>query len=353
MLRASLVGIGLVAASVVVGCGGVALSPGPKDGDAERAPSTGGDAGAGTGGADADASAAVDADASGADAVPESRPDAGSDVSDAGAADTGGADAGGTQFIVRVTVTTIGADGFSTIPVIVLGTDAMGNPSNAKVVLGVSRAGVGTVSPSTLTLGQAGGMATYTVCNAASSSVMCLGKVRITLALASAPTEILAQSQEINLVIPEGVGSPAPCLVGGNVLYFNGDASNYIFKGMQTVTKATWQPTVSSTQVHIHLTPSDTTTQGLWWDLYFDSSKLGMPLMTQVYKDAMRWPFQTDGHPGLDVSGDGRGCNMVTGRFEIQDLVMSNGALTKFTATFEHHCEGLAAALRGCVHIEM
>ena len=87
-----------------------------------------------------------------------------------------------------------------------------------------------------------------------------------------------------------------------------------------------------------------------WWDLYFDSSQLSAPLGAQVYEGAERWPFQSPGRPGLDVSGDGRGCNTVTGRFQIETLKLTGSSLTSFTATFEHHCEGGTLALRGCVH---
>jgi hypothetical protein len=30
--------------------------------------------------------------------------------------------------------------------------------------------------------------------------------------------------------------------------------------------------------------------------------------------------------------------------------VTASGSLMSFTATFEHHCEGGSAAVRGCVH---
>jgi hypothetical protein len=154
--------------------------------------------------------------------------------------------------------------------------------------------------------------------------------------------------------VPIGVviGSTTPCSGGGDVIYFDGDPNNYIFKGMQTVTMGKWSATSSATQVHVHVDPTDTK-QGLWWDLYFDSSKLDHPLVPQVYTNAMRWPFQTAGHPGLDVSGDGRGCNTVTGSFQIEDIVTTDSGLASFTATFEHHCEGGASAVRGCVHFEM
>jgi hypothetical protein len=149
---------------------------------------------------------------------------------------------------------------------------------------------------------------------------------------------------------PPDLGSDLPCLVGGNVIFFDGDPGSYVHPGKDTITQGLWSASASTSTVHVGVTPTDPA-QGLWWDLYFDSSQLVTPaLATRIYLGAERWPFQSAGHPGLDISGDGRGCNTVTGSFQIEGLEMSGGALTSFTATFEHHCEGGAAALRGCVH---
>ena len=65
---------------------------------------------------------------------------------------------------------------------------------------------------------------------------------------------------------------------------------------------------------------------------------------------AERFPFEANGRPGLDVSGDGRGCNTLTGRFRITEATI--GPTVSFTAAFEQHCEGGTAALRGCVHYQ-
>jgi hypothetical protein len=261
------------------------------------------------------------------------------------------ADGGVAQFIVRVGSTTVGADGYSAIPVLVVGTDASGNPSTAAVVLGTSRAGAGTLTPSMVTL-QPNGTTIYFVPCSAAVSATCAGPVRVTLALASAPSVVVAQSQEITLVAPQTVGSDTPCLAGGNVIFFNGDTGHYIFSGIETVTNGKWTATVTSTEVHVNVWPTDPQ-QGEWWDLYFDSSKLSAVLTTQVYDDATRWPFEAVGNPGFDVSGDGRGCNMESGRFQIEDLDVTNDSLTSFTATFEQHCESSSLTLRGCVHFEM
>ena len=265
--------------------------------------------------------------------------------------ETGGALGGGGQagYIVRVGTTTVGADGYSAIPVFVIGTSPNYNAATDSVVLGLERPGAGSLSLTALKPGPAGTTLYFTPCSSANNN-FCVGTQRVTLASAASPTQVIAQSQSFTLVAPQGIGSDSPCLTGGNTLFFNGDSGSYIYGGIETITRAVWSATASSSQVHISLTPTDST-QGLWWDLYFDASKLANSVLaTQVYEGAERWPFQSSGHPGFDVSGDGRGCNTVAGRFQIEDLQVSGGTLQSFTATFEHHCEGAGPALRGCVH---
>ena len=53
-------------------------------------------------------------------------------------------------------------------------------------------------------------------------------------------------------------------------------------------------------------------------------------------------------HPGLDIGGQGRGCNTSTGRFVISELERdAAGTVTTLAASFEQHCEGAPAALFG------
>lgn len=67
------------------------------------------------------------------------------------------------------------------------------------------------------------------------------------------------------------------------------------------------------------------------------------------YPDARRYPFN-DGHPGISISGDGRGCNENTGEFTIASSSFdSRGRLRALEATFEQHCEGGEPALRGSI----
>jgi hypothetical protein len=84
-----------------------------------------------------------------------------------------------------------------------------------------------------------------------------------------------------------------------------------------------------------------------WWNLDFAAPN-NQPLTAGTYTGAVRFPFQTTNQAGLSVYGDGRGCNTLTGSFQV--LEVTYGAandILSFDATFEQHCEGVTPALRG------
>ena len=82
------------------------------------------------------------------------------------------------------------------------------------------------------------------------------------------------------------------------------------------------------------------------WFLQF-SGPYGGLLQVGVYSAVARWPFNGS-QPGLSVYGNSRGCNTVTGSFEVKEAVYDvDYKIVSFWATFEQHCEGLAPALRG------
>jgi VCBS repeat-containing protein len=87
---------------------------------------------------------------------------------------------------------------------------------------------------------------------------------------------------------------------------------------------------------------------GDFWFLDFAAAN-NAPLTPGAYPNAMRFPFQDPGHPGFDVSGNGRGSNTLTGQFTVYDAAFSGSTLTRFAAAFEQHSEGNAPALVGWV----
>src|SRR5919204_3570658 len=84
---------------------------------------------------------------------------------------------------------------------------------------------------------------------------------------------------------------------------------------------------------------------GDFWLLQFTAPG-GAPLSPGVYANAQR--FADDSHPGLDVSGMGRGCNDTSGSFTVLDVSYGPyGYLQSLHVTFEQRCGVSTAALRG------
>ena len=89
---------------------------------------------------------------------------------------------------------------------------------------------------------------------------------------------------------------------------------------------------------------------GAWWNMRFAAPQ-GETLATGTYDGATRL-FQYPSGPGLEVFGDGRGCNTLTGSFTVTQIAFDDGgAVQSFDADFVQHCEGAEPALRGHVHL--
>jgi hypothetical protein len=147
------------------------------------------------------------------------------------------------------------------------------------------------------------------------------------------------------------------CLVNDNIMVLDGDPQDYIQPGVFTIRGGVgWQ---ANPFKPINGAPSIIeVSAGSNWSLSFDSSALGKPLAVGDYQGAQRYPFEDPNHPGLDVSGDGRGCNTLAGNFQVIDVdtpISDAGiqVVRGFTAVFEQHCEGATPALHGCVRIRL
>ncbi len=77
------------------------------------------------------------------------------------------------------------------------------------------------------------------------------------------------------------------------------------------------------------------------------SAPTGDVLSVGTYSNAQR--FAGAGVPGVDVFGDGRGCNTTTGSFTVYDVSFSGDTPVSFAAQFTQHCEGNGPALYGYV----
>jgi hypothetical protein len=171
------------------------------------------------------------------------------------------------------------------------------------------------------------------------------------LAALAAAFLVAAPSAGATVTLPPGnITVPS----SGTFLYLNSQPGDYIGGGTeQLYTSADSNVTASLPQGGNHFSAS--VIQGPythWW--YVDMAAAdGQPLQIGSYTDAERYPFQSPGHPGLSIVGDGRGCNTNTGQFDVNDIQYApTGELLVFDATFEQHCEGNPGALFGRIRIE-
>ena len=86
---------------------------------------------------------------------------------------------------------------------------------------------------------------------------------------------------------------------------------------------------------------------GDWWYVTIAAAP-GQPLVEGTYTNAVRAEFRGAGQPGVDVYGDGRGCNTLIGSFTVlHALYGANNTVLQFDATFVQNCEGFMPPLTG------
>ena len=151
------------------------------------------------------------------------------------------------------------------------------------------------------------------------------------------------------IVVAAGLpGAPSPVRAAGPVtaLVIDSEAGDAIGQGQQLE----YEPPAASFNIAT-FDPGWTFVQvlgaqgGDFWNVTLRAAGAGT-LAVGTYEDAQRIADAT--HPGLDISGQGRGCNMSTGRFVIGELERDMaGNVSSIAASFEQHCEGGPAALFG------
>jgi hypothetical protein len=150
-------------------------------------------------------------------------------------------------------------------------------------------------------------------------------------------------------VLAAGVAGAAPASadpVGpGSTVSFSGSGGDYITQDRQwsyDTTSSTIKATASADGNRLNLGIDGDT----WWYLDF-AAPAGESLTAGVtYDGATRYPFNEADEPGLDLSGDGRGCNQLSGSFTVLAADFNpDGSVEEFEATFEQHCENSATSV--------
>lgn len=151
------------------------------------------------------------------------------------------------------------------------------------------------------------------------------------------------------LVVPTvGALAAAPAVpTPQSIFQFVSAPGDYIGQGQTLVltrAEASFNPQVTGNPglVLINLGNSGQVPPGgqyITWSLGF-STATGAPLTVGSYPNASGQPFQGGISPGMDIYGDGRGCDRVFGQFDILDIAYdATGALSRFAANFTQSCE--------------
>lgn len=143
-----------------------------------------------------------------------------------------------------------------------------------------------------------------------------------------------------------GATSPAPA----SVVTMYSDLGDFVGGGQQRLfsTTAGDSVTVSGTAASFQVGVGG---HGDSFVLEFAAAQ-GQTLQPGLYTGAQRMAFRDPGHPGIDISGDARGCNTISGRFDVKSLTTDGaGNVTGVWLTYEQHCEGGTPALFGEVQV--
>jgi len=133
-------------------------------------------------------------------------------------------------------------------------------------------------------------------------------------------------------------------------LTLNSQPGDRIGQGMlQTFTPADGAfvviPTAYGGGVQLSFNTPDFST---YWNLEFDPIS-GHKLVRGEYEGAQSFG-NTLTNPVIDISGDSRSCDPVTGRFLVSDIAFNtDGSVARLAIDFEQHCPGATAALYGTV----
>lgn len=120
-----------------------------------------------------------------------------------------------------------------------------------------------------------------------------------------------------------------------------------------TISAESW---ASSANPNAALTVKVISAEGEWELTFAPPSDPGWG--AGLFENAVRYPFQEASQPGLSISGYGRGCNEISGKFEILEMEYIGspdgsmpGLLSRFAANFEQHCDG-GPALLGYIRVD-
>lgn len=153
------------------------------------------------------------------------------------------------------------------------------------------------------------------------------------MALALAALLLSASPAPAQVTLPSGAIAVPDT---GSFFYVKGDAADWVGHGQERLFGGDSVITATIDAPHTYLIA----TANNGWYVHLAAPE-GEPLQVGSYTGATRAGFRAPGTPGIDLYGGGRGCNTVTGDFDVLAIQYDEGGnLTLFDATFVQHCGG-------------
>lgn len=149
--------------------------------------------------------------------------------------------------------------------------------------------------------------------------------------------------------IPSTLWRPLPNAVptSGSYVYMQSEIGDFVGGGLSYTFMKTshvfWTKVTKNTiNFVIHVDPT--------WSLNFQAMDSIDMLRPGYYGELRRYSFHNHAKGGLDVEGNNRGCNRLTGWFVIDKITWVSGQASELEMRFEQYCEGSQAPLRGQIH---
>jgi hypothetical protein len=143
--------------------------------------------------------------------------------------------------------------------------------------------------------------------------------------------------------------SPATLRMTGT-LSLSGDPGEFVTSGKTWTLKSPTQP-VQLNQYG----PGDISISFGREEAEFDASfstDSGKRFEVKSYTAAERYGMGSGGHAGIEITGDGHGCNEIVGSFNVTDLQYTpDGKISRFAATFVQRCDDSKASAHGSVDV--
>ena len=150
-----------------------------------------------------------------------------------------------------------------------------------------------------------------------------------------------------------GVG---PCLAGGNIFYVEGDPDDPDYPATATIgpNDGAWSG-LGSGQAYVDVSVTTAGNTEPSWAFAFSTAQAESAIAVGTY-DPVTEPSGTAMTPTLELVTGGNYCNTLLGSVTIAQYETTGPTdeadLYAVTATFERHCNGSTATLRGCVHFQ-